>query len=398
MMTKANLSFYLDIDCHQVNHDEELVCGDVFLMKRVKEEGRTILILSDGMGSGVKANVLATLTASMAYNFTVGNYDVQKTAEIIMNTLPVCSERGVSYSTFTIIDIDDNGVIKIVEYDNPHVLTLRGGKILDLRWEKFALEGEKNRGKILRTCTFQAEVEDRMLFWSDGIMQSGIGTANQPYGWGQQGVIDFVLRSVGAIPDISSTLLAKKIVNMAVINDGGKPKDDSSCGVVYFRVPRSLLFISGPPFTEDMDEEFAERVRRFKGKRIIAGGTTSEIIARELNYKFKKEMLVLDVNQPPISQLESIDLVTEGIITLGYVSQILESYKSETKLGRSGAEQIVKLFLESDEILFLVGTCVNQAHQDPNMPIELEIRRSVIKRIANLLESKFLKEVSLEFI
>ena len=86
------------------------------------------------------------------------------------------------------------------------------------------------------------------------------------------------------------------------------------------------------------------------------------------------------------------------MLQIGYVSQILEGYKSDTKLGRSGAEQIVKLFLESDEILFLVGTCVNQAHQDPNMPIELEIRRSVIKRIANLLESKFLKEVSLEFI
>lgn len=397
-MKNNEVKFVLDIMCHQVNHSDELVCGDVFLMRRVKEEGRTILILSDGMGSGIKANVLGTLTASMAYNFTVGNYDVLKTAEIIMNTLPVCSERNVSYSTFTIIDIEDSGLVKVVEYDNPHLIVLRDGALFDPKWEKFWLEGAKNKGKMLRTCSFQAEVEDRLAFWSDGVLQSGAGTPNQPFGWGQQGIIDFIIKSVSSLPDASSDLLAKKVVNMAIINDGGHSKDDCSCGIVYFRVPRSLLFVSGPPFLEESDELFAEKVRKFSGRRIIAGGTTSEIISRELNLKFKKEMLVLDEHQPPISQLEKIDLVTEGILTLGLVNNLLENYRSDTKLGNSGAEQIVKLFIESDEICFLIGTHINQAHQDPNLPVELEIRRSVIKRIVQILENKFLKEVKIEFI
>ena len=192
----SEIKLYQDIYCCQQNHADELVCGDVFLMRRVKEEGRTILILSDGMGSGVKANVLATLTTSMAYNFTVGNYDVLKTAEIIMNTLPVCSERNVSYSTFTIIDIDDSGFVKIVEYDNPRLILLREGEVFDVRWEKFWFEDPKNKGKMLRTTSFQAEVEDRIVFMSDGVVQSGAGTPNQPFGWGGNGVVEFLQKII----------------------------------------------------------------------------------------------------------------------------------------------------------------------------------------------------------
>ncbi len=396
-MKSNSIKLVQDIYCSQQNHVDELVCGDVFLMRRVKEEGRTILVLSDGMGSGIKANVLATLTASMAYNFTVGNYDVLKTAEIIMNTLPVCSERNVSYSTFTIIDIEDSGMVKVVEYDNPHLIVLRDGEVFEPKWEKFWLEESKNKGKMLRTTVFQAEVNDRILFMTDGVVQSGAGTPNQPFEWGVQGVIDYVHRIVNSNSTINSDALSKKIVNMAIINDGGLSKDDSSCAVVYFRVPRATLFVSGPPFEEDSDEEFSEKVRLFEGTKIVSGGTTSEIISRELNLKFKKEMIILDENQPPISQLEKIDLVTEGIITLGYVNTILEEFKPNTRLGKSGAEKIVKYFFESDEIYFLIGTRVNHAHQDPNLPVELEIRRSVIRRIANLLEKKYLKDVKIEF-
>lgn len=396
-MMNSDIRLVQDIYCSQQNHVDELVCGDVFLMRRVKEEGRTILILSDGMGSGIKANVLATLTASMAYNFTVGNYDVLKTAEIIMNTLPVCSERNVSYSTFTIIDIEDNGMVKVVEYDNPHLIVLRDGALFEPKWEKFWIEEDKNKGKMLRTTVFQAEVNDRVIFMSDGVVQSGAGTPNQPFGWGNQGVIEYVQRIVSSNSTIDSDALSKKIVNMATINDGGLLKDDCSCAIVYFRVPRTTLFVSGPPFEEENDEAFAEKVRVFNGIKIVSGGTTSEIISRELNLKFKKEMIILDEHQPPISQLERIDLVTEGIITLGHVNRILEEFKPDTRLGKSGAEQIVKYFFESDEIYFLVGTRVNHAHQDPNLPVELEIRRSIIRRIASILEKKYLKEVRIEF-
>ena len=105
-----------------------------------------------------------------------------------------------------------------------------------------------------------------------------------------------------------------------------------------------------------------------------------------------------DPDLPPISFMEGIDLVTEGILTLSKVSEILKIYNNNYFLGKGPADQIVKLIKESDEIQFIIGTRINIAHQDPNLPVELEIRRTVVRRIAETLENKFLKEVSMRFI
>ena len=390
--------FYIDIECRQNNHVGELICGDVFLSKRIKEEGRIIAVLSDGMGSGVKANVLATLTASMALNFTIEHREVRKSAEIIMNTLPVCSVRKVSYSTFTIIDIEDDGTTTIVEYDNPTCTIMRGQELFDPNWDYIELESEQNKGKEIRTCKFQARREDRIFFWSDGIMQSGMGSKAFPFGWSEDGMRDYVKKLVKYTPFASSGKLAQKVVNMALQHDGEKPKDDSSCGVIYFREPRKLLLVTGPPFEDKTDFKFALKVQHFKGKKIIAGGTTAEVISRELALKFEAGLESDDPDLPPIAFMQDINLVTEGILTLGKVAKLLEHYNKDTRLGKGPADQIIKMLLESDKIHILNGTRINVAHQDPNLPVELEIRRTVVKRIVNSLEEKFLKDVDIEYI
>jgi len=397
-MNRNDDPFFLDIFCQQANHTGELICGDMYLSRRVKEDGRTIIVLSDGMGSGVKANVLATLTASMAMNFTIAKKDLRDTAEIIMRTLPVCSVRKISYSTFTIIDIEENGLTTIVEYDNPQSLILRNDELFDPEWTTIELENIRRKANALRTCRFQALREDRIFFWSDGIVQSGMGTKAFPFGWGLEGAADYALKIVKSTPFASSQRLAKKVVSMAELHDGGKPKDDTSCGVIYYREPRKLLLVSGPPFDEKNDLNFSLRVQQFQGKKIIAGGTTAEIIARELALRFDITMESTDPELPPISIVEGINLVTEGILTLGKVHHILEAYHKDYRLTNGPADQIIKMLLESDHIHIIVGTRINIAHQDPSLPVELEIRRSVIKRIAKLLEEKLLKEVILEFI
>lgn len=374
-----------------------MICGDVFLSRRIKEEGRTIVVLSDGMGSGVKANVLATLTASMAMNFTIEHREVARTAEIIMNTLPICSVRKVSYSTFTIIDIEDDGKTTIVEYDNPICLVMRGQEEYDPGWEDLVLESERNKGKTLRICQFKARLEDRIFFWSDGIVQSGMGTRAFPFGWERDALGEYVKKIVRYTPYASSGKLAQKVINMAKLHDGDHPKDDSSCGVIYYREPRKLLLTTGPPYDEHNDFNFSLKVQRFKGKKIIAGGTTAEVIARELALKFDPGFDSEDYELPPVSFMEGISLVTEGILTLGKVARILETYNSDMKLGNGPADQIIKMLLESDRIHILNGTRINVAHQDPNLPVELEIRRTVVKRVVRLLEEKFLKDVDVEY-
>ncbi len=99
---------------------------------------------------------------------------------------------------------------------------------------------------------------------------------------------------------------------------------------------------------------------------------------------------------PPISKIEGIDLVTEGILTLTEALNVLEG---KQRFGNdSPATLLADFLLNSDEVHLLVGTKINEAHQDPNLPVELEIRRSLIKRIADVLEVDYLKEVYLRFI
>lgn len=390
--------FYIEVDCIQKNHEGERICGDVFLSERIKSDERTIIVLSDGMGHGVKANMLATLTSTMALNFTKEHKDVNRIADIIMNTLPVCSKRHISYSTFTTIDIESDGKTTILEYDNPETIIIRKNQVFNPGWQCVILDSEKNVGKVLKNCTFYAQKEDRIIFCSDGITQSGMGSEKYPFGWGHDKLEDFTKRLINNDPQISANKLAGKVVNMAYQNDGYKAKDDTSCAAIYFREPRKLLICTGPPYEEERDKQLADVVKNFEGKKILCGATTGDIIARELNLEIEDSFEFHDPDLPPIAYMTGIDLVTEGILTLSKVSEILKVYNNNYMLGKGPADQIVKLIKESDEIHFVIGTRVNIAHQDPNLPVELEIRRTVVRRIAETLEEKFLKEVSMKFI
>jgi hypothetical protein len=390
--------FYIEVNSQQRNHDEERICGDVFLNRYIKEEDRVIAVLSDGMGHGVKANILATLTATMALNFTREHKEVDLIAEIIMNTLPVCSERKIAYSTFTIADIESSGKTNILEYDNPHAIILRGNQEFDPSWKKVILEKGKHAGKVLRTCTFVPEKEDRIIFCSDGVAQSGMGSDAYPFGWERDSVATYARTLVSSEPSISASMLAGKIVTMAHKNDAYKAKDDISCAIIYFREPRKLMICTGPPYEKEKDRELAGKVKNYEGKVILCGGTTADIIARELNGTIVDELIFEDPELPPESFMEGIDLVTEGILTLQKVNEILKTYNNSVRLGKGPADKIVKMLMESDEIHFIIGTRINIAHQDPNLPVELEIRRTVVKRIARLLEEKWLKKVSFEYI
>lgn len=390
--------FFIEINHTQHNYDKERICGDIFLTDKVLEENRRIAVLSDGMGHGVKANVLATLTAKMAMNFTKEHRDPAKIAETIIKTLPVCSERQISYSTFAIIDIETDGKVNIIEYENPRCIITRGGIPFEPEWQCIILNLKDNDRKELLFGSFYAKKEDRIIIYSDGVEQSGMGTDKNPFGWHRDQIMEYVLSLIQKTPNISATQLSSKIVARANMHDNYKPKDDTTCGVVYFRDPRKMLVCTGPPYEMDKDEEYASIIKNYFGKKVLCGGTTADIIAKQLHLKIVDTLEFEDFDLPPISYMEGIDLVTEGILTLSKVYTILKNYDNKTMIGKGPADLIVKNFLESDIIDFIIGTRINIAHQDPNLPIDLEIRRTVVKKIARTLENKFFKEVSVRYI
>lgn len=390
--------FYIEVECQQKNVDGQAICGDVFMSRKIKEESRTILVLSDGLGCGVKAHVLGTLTASMLLNYMKVNKDIRKAAEVIMKTLPVCSKRKASYSTFTIIEIECDGDTRIIRYDSPDCILLRGLESFVPVCEELSLSGDNNSGKLLYSYRFKVEKEDRIVFCSDGVSNSGMGTKRMPFGWGIENVGLFVKSLVRKQAYISARQLAGAVVDRACANYANKLKDDTSCGVLYFREPRNLLICTGPPYECSKDVLLAKQLKEFSGKKVVCGGTTAGIISREYGVPIKLELRNTDPELPPVSYIEGIDLVTEGILTLGKVQRLLESYKDISFLGHGPADQLVRVLLESDKIWIVNGTKINVAHQDPNLPVVLEIRRTVVKNIVRLLEEKFLKEIDLSYI
>nr|WP_319997506.1 SpoIIE family protein phosphatase [uncultured Draconibacterium sp.] len=399
MVTTTNPDYHVEIDFQQKRPKGEIACGDVFQSSIIREEGRTILVLSDGIGHGIKASVLATLTSTMALKYSLLHTKPEVAARIIMETLPKSSDGKESYATFTIIELDNEGHIRIVNYDNPEILVLRNGVAMQGKEYNRTIEGEENLGKVLHCKEFTARKEDRIIFMSDGVPQSGLGDQHYPLGWGMENIEDFALNQIKRMPDISATKLARKIINQAVMNDQFSVKDDTSCGVMYFREPRKFMLITGPPFYKIKDYDFVGRIQGFEGKKIICGGTTAEIIARELDLTVEIQHGNKNLEElPPTAKMQGFEMVTEGILTLGKVEEILENYDSDTRLTDSPPEEIVKLLLQHDCIDIIVGTRINWAHQDPEQPLELELRKFVVKRIVKLLIHKFFKKVKIEYV
>ncbi len=362
--------FHIEIDFNQKQPSGQIVCGDVFISKLIKEDGRTILVLSDGVGHGVKANVLATMTATMALNYTVLYKRPEAAARIIMQALPSDSGGVKTYATFTIIELESDGMVRIVNYDNPKSVIVRNGVPFTSTKEYLLnITGVENAGKVLRCREFRAMKEDRIVFMSDGITQSGMENEKMKMGWEQPNVEAYVVQQLARSSDISAKCLSEKILNKAIQNDGFHLRDDASCGVIYFRDPREMLLITGPPFYKAKDHDFAQRIHDYEGVKIVCGGTTAEIIARELDQEIETDISLTTPYALPRYVMAGFNLVTEGILTIGKVEELLENYDSEIRYGNSPAEEIVKQLMQHDRIVVLVGTRNNWAHHDPDQPI-----------------------------
>ncbi len=384
---------FVEVECSQWTKTGQNVCGDAFVSTRLPAENRLIATLADGLGSGVKANILATMTATMSLRFSAANRNVLKFSKIMMDSLPVCQKRMISYSTFTIFDCVLDERARIVEQGNPRCLLIRNNIEVPLEREKIAGE---NDARSLYASSFAPMAGDRVIICSDGVSQAGIGSKEYGFGWQMEGCAEFVLSLIKKEPIISARELALRVRNEALAKWPDRiAKDDISCSVIYFRTPRRTLVLSGPPFDASRDGEYARMLLNNYEKKILCGGTTAQIVSRELNREVEVDMKSIGNGLPPSSKMKGVDLVTEGILTLTQAAQYLEDGDAPDN---DPAGVLVKTLLESDNIKFVIGTRVNEAHQDPTLPVDLEMRRNIIKRMTKCLEQKYLKEIEIEYI
>jgi hypothetical protein len=384
---------FIDIASCQKKKYNQNAYGDFFISQRLPNMKRVVAVLSDGLGSGIKANILACMTSTMLLKFMEKNSDIEKSCEIIMNSLPVCKVRGISYSTFSAIDCYESGKAKIVEEGNPDFIWIRNGQVLKPKYQLIQSKSFQNRK--MKIYDIQLCMQDRIIFCSDGATQVSMASEKYPLGLQREGLIKIILEKLKKDPEISSKQLSDYIVGQVqLIAQNGKLKDDTSVVSIYCRDPRRSIIFTGPPYNQDKDSYYAKFFINFKGKKAISGGTTANIISRELNTPVTSDMALNLGKLPGLSKIKGVDLVTEGILTLTKTLEYLETGNPED----DAAKALMDFILESDCINFLVGSQMNKAHYDPTLPIEIEIRKNVIRKMEKIIKEKYLKEVNVQFI
>ena len=372
-----------DIGYKSINHYGEQLCGDhVDIVE--PNENSTVIVLSDGLGSGVKASILSTLTSKIISTMMAEGLPLEECVSTIAATLPVCSVRGVAYSTFTIIHLLNNQTAEIIQYDNPQVILIRDEKNYDYPKTEMNIGGKK----ILRSL-INLQENDIFVAMSDGCPHAGIGTAYN-FGWKREDIIGFVetLVPAGYTAKTLSTMLVDECDRLY----GGRPGDDATACIVRIRKREPMSMLFGPPSNRDDCDRMMSLFFSKEGKHIICGGTTSSIAAKYLNKPLKAQLNFERSDVPPIAEIEGVDLVTEGVITVNKVLEYAKDYLAENKFyehwsyKRDGASLISRLlFEEATDINFYVGRAVNPAHQNPDLPINFNIKMNLVEELSKCL-------------
>ncbi len=372
-----------DIGYKSINHYGEQLCGDHVDIVPQGDDS-TVIVLADGLGSGVKASILSTLTSKIISTMMAEGISLEECVSTIAATLPICSVRGVAYSTFTIIHLINNEVAELIQYDNPHVIMFRDNENFDYPKSEMNIDGKK---------VYKSEISlkegDIFVAMSDGCPHAGIGIAYN-FGWNRDDIIEFLAPLT--VNDFTSKTLATILIDEVNRLYGEQPGDDATACVVKIRkrAPMNLLF--GPPSNRDDANRMMSLFFSKEGKHIVCGGTTSSIAAKFLHKTVKTSLKFESADVPPIAEIEGVDLVTEGVITINkvleYAKDYLKDNESYTHWGykRDGASLICRLlFEEATDINFFVGRAVNPAHQNPNLPINFNIKMNLVEDLSKCL-------------
>ncbi len=373
-----------DIGYKSINHYGEQLCGDhVDIIEQ--GDNSTVIVLADGLGSGVKASILSTLTSKIISTMMAEGMKLEDCVSTIAATLPVCSDRGVAYSTFTILHLIDNQRVEIIQYDNPHVILIRNGSNFDYPKTEKVIEG-----KTIYQSVIKLMEDDIFVAMSDGCPHAGIGTAYN-FGWNREDIIAFM--EVQATMGYTAKTLSTVLVDECERLYDHQPGDDATACVVRVRRREPLNLLFGSPANRDDDERMMSLFFSKEGKHIVCGGTTATVAARYLHKPLTPNLDFVDADVPPTATLEGVDLVTEGVITINKVLTYARDYLQDNEsysqwaFKKDGASLIARyLFEEATDINFFVGRAINPAHQNPDLPINFSIKMNLVKDLAECLK------------
>ena len=383
------MKLFYECGVQQLYKKGEELCGDSIVFSRKSDS--VTMALSDGLGSGVKANILGTLTTQIAMHMLENDLPLEEVVQTLTDTLPVDKEREMAYSTFAIAQFFDAGTAWVFEFDTPHVILIRGNRVENIEYSDETLKGKK-----IQRAELALKEGDWIVFFSDGVLNAGIGGV-YPLGWGWDQSAKFAGRKAHA--NMTADDFAEKIAATVDELYAGNVGDDVSIVVIKVRKKLFATVLTGPPEKRRDDAEAVRKLISRMGRHAVCGGTTAKIVARQLGKELEVDLSTMTGSVPPLGMIEGIDIVTEGILTLTRVNNLLKSgaTKEMVKFQNNGAANLIRLLLDTDSIQFLVGQAVNPAHQNPELPHQLGIRQAIVREVAEELKKRG-KEVSLEVV
>lgn len=382
---------FLDIHAESLKKHGEELCGDT--VQVLKTESQTIGVLSDGLGSGVKANILATLTSQILVRMLQAEVPLRDVIDTVVGTLPICKVRKIAYATFTVVRIDARrNHFRIINFDNPPPYCYRRGTLVRL-----PVEVETILDRRIQFSEGELERGDFLGIMSDGVLHAGLGV-ERSFGWGWEDIARFlqqqlILHGHGVRP------VVQKVIAETSRRYHGAPGDDATfLGITTRRREASIVF-TGPPLDTTKDDEYVQRVLSFPGRVIVCGGTTANIVAHHLGEPVDIDLKTLRPDVPPMGRLSQVDLVTEGVLTLRRALEYLKSSGGAVyrlPADRNGARMLAEEILRADFIHFLVGQRINEVYQNPLLPRGISIRRILVEELAQVIR-RMNKEVAIEY-
>lgn len=375
------MSLCLETGYTSLNKKEEELCGDK--VETIIKDDQITLVLADGLGSGVKANILATLTSKILCTMIANQISIEECIETIIQSLPVCHIRKVAYSTFSIIHINDQGQGYLFEFDNPQAIYIHNGQCLDLQRECLVICNKQVYKSILNL-----DVDDYLLIMSDGAIHAGVGSTLN-FGWQRKEIMDYIQHTKTA--DISARALACMVA--IACNDlyMNQPGDDTTIAGIRVKEKLKVDLLVGPPIDKDKDNYYVASFLESDSKKIVCGGTSSQIVARYLNKEVKTFFDYPDADVPPIGFIDGIDLTTEGVLTLRKLLRLSDDYLSVSDLSdkrftkKDGASLLADmLFEKATHITFYVGQSINIAHQ--GLPIDITMKLKLVESLSTNLK------------
>lgn len=379
------MSVSVDIAWKSLNKHHEELCGDK--VEVLKTEDSEILILADGMGSGVKANILATLTSKILGTMFLEGASIEACVETIAKTLPVCKVREVAYATFSILQIFHSGDAYLAEFDNPKCVFVREGRIVDYPYQERVIEN-----KTIREYRFEVNLKDCFVLMSDGVIYAGVGELLN-FGWTWESMAEYTLKCTKQT--LSASRLAAMLSQACDDLYGQKPGDDTTVAVARVIERRTVNVFTGPPTHKEDDDRVVHDFMKQEGRKVVCGGTSANIISRVLKKEIVTTLNYADPTVPPTATIEGMDLVTEGVLTIGKALGLLRRYEQDDfdeaffdELDAdNGASKLAKLIIEEcTELNLFVGKAMNTAHQNSNLPFDLSVRMNLVDQLKECAE------------